>query len=65
LNTLLFAGRLHAQLAGWLPRANARQVRSLGARPAGLIDADRAAMSPLPPARPPTGFTTTARLPRD
>ena len=27
----------NAQLAGWLPRANARRVRSLGARPADLI----------------------------
>lgn len=55
----------NAQLAGWLALANARQVRSLGARPADLIDADRAAMSPLPPARPPAGFTARARLPRD
>jgi Helix-turn-helix domain len=55
----------NAQLAGWLPLANARQVRSLGARPADLIDADRGAMSPLPPVPPPAGFSTTARLPRD
>lgn len=55
----------NVQLAGWLPRANQRQVRSLGARPADLIGQDRAAMSPLPPARPPAGFTARARLPRD
>lgn len=55
----------NAQLAGWLPRANTRQVRSLGARPADLIEQDRAAMRPLPPARPAAGFTTAARLPRD
>jgi len=55
----------NAQLAGWLPRANARQVRSLGARPADLIEQDRAAMRSLPPARPAAGFMTTARLPRD
>jgi hypothetical protein len=55
----------NAQLAGWLPRANARQVRSLGARPVDLIGADRAAMSPLPATRPPAGFTSRARLPRD
>lgn len=55
----------NAQLAGWLPLANARQVRSLGARPADLIGADRAAMSPLPAVPPPAGFTATARLPRD
>src|SRR5215831_4368088 len=63
----VFASPAHfnAQLAGWLPRANTRQVRSLGARPADLIEADRAAMSPLPPAPPPAWFTTTVRLPRD
>jgi hypothetical protein len=55
----------NAQLAGWLPLANARQVRGLGARPADLIDADRAAMTPLPAVPPPAGFTATARLPRD
>jgi hypothetical protein len=55
----------NAQLAGWLPRANARRVRSLGARPADLIEQDRAAMRPLPPAEPAAGFTATARLPRD
>ena len=38
----------NAQLAGWLPLANTRQVRSLGARPADLIEQDRAAMRPLP-----------------
>jgi hypothetical protein len=55
----------NAQLVSWLPRANARQVRSLGASPADLIGQDRAAMRPLPPAAPAAGFTVTARLPRD
>jgi hypothetical protein len=55
----------NAQLAGWLPLANNRQIRSLGARPADLIEQDRAAMRPLPPAAPAAGFTTTVRLPRD
>jgi hypothetical protein len=55
----------NAQLAGWLPRANDRRVRRLGARPADLIGQDRAAMRPLPLARPEAGFTMTARLPRD
>jgi transposase len=72
LETSFLPGRVFAspadfnsQLADWLPRANGRQVRSLGARPVDLIGADRAAMSPLPPVPPPGGFTTTARLPRD
>jgi AcrR family transcriptional regulator len=55
----------NAQLAGWLPRANTRTVRSLGARPADLIGQDRAAMRTLPLARPDAGFTMRARLPRD
>jgi hypothetical protein len=55
----------NAQLARWLPGANTRQVRSLGARPADLIGQDRAAMGPLPPAAPPAGFTAAVRLPRD
>lgn len=55
----------NAQLAAWLPLASARRVRSLGARPADLTDADRAAMTPLPAVPPPAGFTATARLPRD
>jgi hypothetical protein len=37
------------QLTAWLPRANARRVRSLDARPVDLVGRDRAAMSPLPP----------------
>jgi hypothetical protein len=54
----------NAQLADWLPLANARQVRSLGARPADLIGPDRAAMTPLPAVPPSAGFTATVRLPR-
>ena len=55
----------NAQLADWLPRANARRVRALDARPVDLIEADRAAMSPLPPLPPTVGFTARVRLPRD
>jgi hypothetical protein len=55
----------NAQLAGWLPRANARQVRHLHARPADLIASDRAAMSGLPPISPQFGFGNRVRLPRD
>jgi hypothetical protein len=46
-------GDFNAQFADWLDRANGRVVRTLRARPADLIEADRAAMLPLP-ANPPT-----------
>jgi hypothetical protein len=55
----------NAQLADWLPRANTRRVRSLGARPIDLIDVDRSAMRPLPPVPPSVGFAVRVRLPRD
>jgi hypothetical protein len=53
------------QLAGWLPIANQRQVRSLRARPVDLITFDKAAMLSLPPMLPTNGFTSRVRLPRD
>jgi transposase len=55
----------NAQLAGWLPRANTRRMRALGCAPADRIGADKAAMIPLPPVAPVTGWHRTARLPRD
>jgi hypothetical protein len=55
----------NTQLADWLPRANTRRVRALDARPVDLIEADRAAMSALPPLPPSAGFTARVRLPRD
>ena len=55
----------NTQLSGWLPRANARTVRALGARPVDLVGADRAAMLALPPLAPAHGFTARVRLPRD
>jgi transposase len=55
----------NAQLGGWLPRANARRMRVLACAPADRITADRAAMIPLPPVAPVTGWHKTARLPRD
>jgi hypothetical protein len=55
----------NSQLLDWLPMANSRRVRSLGARPVDLIGADRAAMRPLPPVAPSVGFTARVRLPRD
>ena len=54
-----------SQLQGFLVRANHRQHRVLGCRPADRIDADRAAMLPLPPVPPVTGWRSSSRLPRD
>ena len=53
------------QLAGWLPVANGRRVRRIGARPVDLIDADRDRMHALPTLCPHVGFRAAARLPRD
>jgi hypothetical protein len=55
----------NAQLTGWLERANHRVVRTIRARPADLIEADRAAMLPLPPAAPQLGWHHRVRLGRD
>jgi hypothetical protein len=55
----------NAQFADWLDRANRRLVRTLRARPADLIEADRAAMLPLPPVPPPLGWQHRVRLGRD
>ena len=63
--TFVSPADFNEQLAGWLPRANARSVRHLGARPVDLLVTDRAAMSGLPPVTPRVGFTNRVRLPRD
>jgi transposase len=55
----------NAQLQQFLVRANARQHRALGCRPADRIEADRAAMIALPPMAPVTGWRLALRLPRD
>jgi len=55
----------NAQLAAWLVRANQRQHRRLGCRPADRWEADKAAMLALPPVAPVTGWRLAARLPRD
>jgi transposase len=55
----------NAQLAGWLALANRRQRRALGCAPVDRIAADRAAMLPLPPVAPVTGWRASLRLPRD
>jgi Helix-turn-helix domain of resolvase len=55
----------NAQFAGWLERANGRVVRTLRARPADLIETDRAAMLPLPAVPPALGWRHRVRLGRD
>jgi len=55
----------NVQFAEWLDRANSRVVRTLRARPADLIEADRAAMLPLPAIPPPLGWWHQVRLGRD
>ena len=54
-----------AQLGNWLGLANARVVRTIKARPVDLLDADRAAMLPLPPVAPVVGWVNRVRLGRD
>jgi transposase len=55
----------NAQLGDWLALVNQRRRRVLGCAPADRIDADRAAMLPLPPVAPQTGWQASRRLPRD
>ena len=55
----------NAQLQDWLALANGRRKRSLGCSPAERIAADKAAMLPLPPVAPATGWRTSTRLGRD
>lgn len=53
------------QFTDWLALANARVVRTIKARPVDLLDADRAAMLPLPPVAPAVGWVNRVRLGRD
>lgn len=55
----------NGQLGLWLPKANARMVRSLHGRPVDFLDADRAAMTMLPPMPPQVGLSSRVRLGRD
>jgi transposase len=55
----------NAQLADWLALVNQRPRWVLGCAPADRIEADRAAMLPLPPVAPVTGWASSLRLPRD
>lgn len=55
----------NTQLSQWLPRANERTIRSLGARPVDVLDRDLQAMTVLPPIPPVTGLLNRVRLARD
>jgi transposase len=55
----------NSQLQQWLTRANTRQHRVLGCRPADRLEADRAAMLALPPVAPVVGWRSSQRLARD
>jgi hypothetical protein len=55
----------NTQFGTWLDLANARVVRTIKARPVDLLDADRAAMLPLPPVAPTVGWVNRIRLGRD
>jgi transposase len=55
----------NTQLADWMVRANHRQHRVLGCRPADRVQADKAAMLSLPPIGPSIGWRHSTRLPRD
>jgi transposase len=62
-----FAGPedFNSQLQDWLSTVNARTRRVLGCAPTERIAADRAAMLPLPPVAPATGWRASTRLARD
>lgn len=53
------------QFTDWLGNANARVVRTIGAKPADRLEIDRAAMLALPPVPPVTGWRNQVRLGRD
>jgi transposase len=52
-------------LQAWLDVVNRRRRRALGCAPVDRIAADTAAMLPLPPLAPATGWRVSGRLPRD
>jgi len=53
------------QFTDWLTMANTRVVRTIGARPADRLEADKAAMLALPPVPPVVGWRSQVRLGRD
>jgi transposase len=63
--TFTSPGDFNAQFADWLAKANARIVRTVKTRPVDRLDADKAAMLPLPPVAPVVGWVNRVRLGRD
>ena len=55
----------NSQLQAWLDMVNQRRRRALGCAPVDRVAADTAAMLPLPPVPPATGWRISTRLPRD
>jgi hypothetical protein len=55
----------NGQFADWLQIANRRVVRTIGAAPLDRLEADRAAMLPLPPVVLHLGWRNRVRLGRD
>ena len=58
-------GDFNDQFTDWLTKANGRVVRGIKAAPVDLIEADRAAMLPLPPIPLHLGWRNRIRLGRD
>jgi hypothetical protein len=63
--TFASPGDFNDQFTDWLTKANGRVVRTIKAAPVDLIDADRAAMLPLPPIPLHLGWRNRIRLGRD
>jgi Mu transposase-like protein len=55
----------NTQFGDWLVKANSRVVRTIKAAPIDLVEADRAAMLPLPPIPLHLGWRNKIRLGRD
>jgi transposase len=63
--TFASPGDFNAQLADWLPFANARMVRSIQGRPVDMLDVEYPSLLALPPTAPAVGLRERVRLGRD
>lgn len=63
--TFTSPGDFNAQLGEFVTTSNDRWMRVLGCRPADRVATDTAAMMPLPPVAPATGWSRSLMLPRD